>query len=97
MIRLEDMSREELLEVIRMKDALMKELKEEIRCWQQLVSPMCCFDLQRLPCWMRLPVHHLDLAAIGCTSLVGLAPRPPIPAKVSSAAWLRPRHRLWRL
>lgn len=40
MIRLEDMSREELLEVIRMKDALMKELKEEISCWQQLVDEL---------------------------------------------------------
>jgi len=40
MIGLEEMSREELLEVIRMKDMLLKELKGEIGAWQQLVEEL---------------------------------------------------------
>ncbi len=40
MILLEDMNREELLGVIRMKDAQIKELKGELAAWQQLVEEL---------------------------------------------------------
>jgi len=40
MIRLEDMNTEELLGVIRMKDAQIRELKGELAAWQQLVEEL---------------------------------------------------------
>ena len=40
MIRLEDMNQLELLGVIRMKDAQIKELKGELAAWQQLVEEL---------------------------------------------------------
>ncbi len=40
MIRLEDMDTKELLAVIRMKDAQIKELKGELDAWRQLVEEL---------------------------------------------------------
>lgn len=40
MIGIEEMSREELLEVIRMKDELLKELREELDAYQVLVDEL---------------------------------------------------------
>lgn len=40
MVKLEEMSKEELLEVIRMKDELIQELKEEIAAYRTLVEEL---------------------------------------------------------
>lgn len=40
MIRLEEMNREELMEVIRIKDDLLSELKEEVDCYRILVEEL---------------------------------------------------------
>lgn len=40
MIRLEDMEKDELLGVIRLKDSQIKELIQELACWQQLVEEL---------------------------------------------------------
>lgn len=40
MVKLEEMSREELIEVIRMKDELLKELKEEVAAYRTLVDEL---------------------------------------------------------
>lgn len=40
MVKLEEMSREDLIEVIRMKDELLKELKEEIAAYRALVEEL---------------------------------------------------------
>jgi len=40
MIKLEEMSREELMEVIRMKDELISELKEELAAYRTLVEEL---------------------------------------------------------
>ena len=40
MIGIEEMTREELLEVIRMKDELLKELREELDAYQVLVDEL---------------------------------------------------------
>lgn len=40
MVKLEDMSKEELLEVIRMKDELIKELKDEVDAYRTLVDEL---------------------------------------------------------
>ncbi len=40
MIGIEEMPREELLEVIRMKDELLKELREELDAYQVLVDEL---------------------------------------------------------
>ncbi|NLU52887.1 MAG: hypothetical protein GXX10_08515 [Clostridiaceae bacterium] len=40
MVNLEQMSREELIEVIKIKDELLKELREELEAYRQLVSEL---------------------------------------------------------
>jgi hypothetical protein len=40
MVKLEDMSREDLLEVIKMKDEMIKELKEEVAAYRALVDEL---------------------------------------------------------
>lgn len=40
MVSIEEMSREELLEVIRIKDVLLKELREEIDAYTQLIDEL---------------------------------------------------------
>ncbi len=40
MIRLEEMDRDELLGVVRMKDMQIRELKAELAAWQQLVDEL---------------------------------------------------------
>lgn len=40
MVRLNEMSREELLEVVAMKDQIIKELREEIKNYQELIREM---------------------------------------------------------
>ncbi|HHY64877.1 MAG TPA: hypothetical protein GX501_07495 [Clostridiaceae bacterium] len=40
MVRLEEMSREELIEVIRMKDDLIRELREELDAYMVLVEEL---------------------------------------------------------
>jgi len=40
MVKLEEMSREELIEVIKMKDELISELKEELSAYRTLVEEL---------------------------------------------------------
>ncbi|NLM75673.1 MAG: hypothetical protein GX187_06225 [Clostridiaceae bacterium] len=40
MVNLEDMTKEELLEVIRIKDELLKEQREEIEAYRELVEEL---------------------------------------------------------
>ncbi|HOP72300.1 MAG TPA: hypothetical protein PLO77_03510 [Thermoclostridium caenicola] len=40
MVKLEEMSREELIEIVRMKDGLIKELKEEVAAYRVLVEEL---------------------------------------------------------
>lgn len=40
MVQLDKMSREELLEVIRVKDELLKELREEVDAYRELVEEL---------------------------------------------------------
>ena len=40
MVRLEEMSREELIEVVKMKDELLNELKDEIGAYRMLVDEL---------------------------------------------------------
>lgn len=40
MVRLDEMTREELMEVIRVKDELMNELREEIEAYKVLVEEL---------------------------------------------------------
>jgi len=40
MVKLEEMNKEELLEVIRMKDELIRELKEEVAAYRALVEEL---------------------------------------------------------
>jgi hypothetical protein len=40
MVKLEEMSRDELIEVIRIKDILMSELKEELEAYKALVEEL---------------------------------------------------------
>lgn len=40
MVNLEQMSREELIEVVRIKDALINELREELEAYRELVSEL---------------------------------------------------------
>ncbi len=40
MVNLEQMTREELIEVIRIKDELLKELREEIDAYRELVDEL---------------------------------------------------------
>lgn len=40
MVRLDEMNREELIEVVKMKDELIRELKEEIDAYKTLVDEL---------------------------------------------------------
>jgi len=40
MVRLNEMSREELLEVVAIKDQIITELKEEIKTYQELIREL---------------------------------------------------------